>query len=388
MGQGVDLVSDIPFAVDFESESDSAPYVNGSPYSEYRKGERPTVKDPLRGLVHLQKVAVIGREAIAELADRPIVWVWDYIASAGLIVLLAAGPGCGKTTLLFLIIIARANRGAAVNVLGYAMTPAPDGRFIVVVEAEHSDESAARILRKSCTLLGVDESALERVILVARGNVRIGSPAWDDVERLIAAGLVSDIVLDTLARTAPSDANDEREQVEIFARVAAAIELAPTPEARPMCWTAAHTRKHEGAPSLDDVGGSTQRAGQADVVLLMAAERANDKLASVKVTFGKVREKCAEDWPEPVSYVVRRDSVEIVGEPAKDERPLETRITEHLRIFGPTTKSQLRTKLGRSMPDLEAAITTLFQARLIRKADIKTRTGTYPGFELREDGAS
>jgi len=397
------FVDDAPFACDFEPDNDAAD-VSGPevyPYADFREKQaerereavkdakgHPTAEDPLRGLVHLAKVAVVGRERISELADRPISWVWDYIATSGLIVLLAAGPGCGKTTLLFLLIVARANRGAPVKVLGYTMAPSPDGTFIVVVENEHSDESAARILRKSCALLHVDESALDRVILVARGNVRIGSPAWGDVETLIKAGLVSDIVLDTLARTAPSDANDEREQVEVFSRIAQAIELAPSPDKRPMCWTAAHTRKHEGAPSLDDVGGSTQRAGQADVVLLLGAQRTADKLSSVKLVFAKVREKDAEDWPEPVEYVVQKSGVVVVDAPESDDRPLEQRILEHLELFGPCTKTQIGKKLGRSKADLEPAITTLFQERRIKTDEVKHGNRTYPGFAVRKDGAA
>lgn len=382
--------ADVPFACDLDETPDNE---NGTPYSQYRghqqelEAAKPTAAEPLRGLMHLAKVAVVGRDRIVELADRPIVWLWEHIATAGVIVLLAAGPGCGKTTLLFMIIVARANRGKAIKVLTHEVSPAPDGTYIVVIENEHSDESASRILRKSCDLLGVDDIALDRIILVARGNVRIGSPAWGDVEKLIAAGLVSDVVLDTLARTAPSEANDEREQVEVFSRIAQAIERAPSPATRPTCWTAAHTRKHEGMPTLDDVGGSTQRAGQADVVLLMGVERSGDKLASVKAAFGKVREKDAEDWPAPVTYVVKRTGIVIADAPEQDDRPLETRITEYLRLFGPTTKTQLRKKLGRSLPDLETAISNLFHARLIRTADIKTRTGLYPGFELIPDGA-
>lgn len=347
-------------------------------------GPGPAPEEPLRGLTHLSKVAVVGREAIVALAERPIVWMWEHIATSGLVVLLAAGVGCGKTTLLFMLIIARATRGAPIKILGYEVIPASESQFIVIIENEHSDESASRILVRTCSRLGVDTSALDRIILVARGSVRIGSPEWGDVEKLIAAGLVSDVVLDTLARTAPSDANDEREQVEVYERIAQSIERAPSAASRPGFWVAAHTRKVDGLPTLNDVSGSTQRAGQADVVLLMGAERMGDKIANVKVAFGKVREKDAEDWPEPVSYVVRRDVVEVLGEPAKDERPTEVRIAEHLRLFGPATKSQLRKKLGCGAEILEPALTALFAAKHIRTTDIKTRTGTYSGFELRE----
>jgi hypothetical protein len=339
--------------------------------------------------LHLSKVAVVGSQAIGELADRPIVWIWEFIATAGLVVLLAAGPGSGKTTLLFLLMVARANRGAPVKILGYEVIAAQDGRFIVIIENEHSDESAARILRKSCRLLGVAESALDRIILVARGNVRISSPEWQDVERLVAAGLVSDIMLDTLARTSPrgADGNDEGEQVEVFEILAGTIQKAPSAETRPTIWTGAHTRKVDGMPSLADVSGSAQRSGQADVVLLMGAERSGDKVASVKVAFGKVREKDAEDWPEPVSYVVKRDRVTLVDAPEEDGRPMEQRIASMLES-GPQTKSALADKLGCGHTDktLEDAISNLFAARQLTKVPVKIRGKSYQAFALRNLG--
>lgn len=345
----------------------------------------PTPDDPLRGLERLASIAVVGRDRLVELAERPVVWLWDDIATAGLTILLAAGPGSGKTTLLFLLATARASRGAAVRVLGREVSPAPPGRYIVVIENEHSDESAARILRKSCRLQGIDEAALDAFILVARGNVRIGSDVWGDVERLIAAGLVSDIILDTLARCSPvgADPNAEQEQVEVFARIAQAIERAPTADARPTVWTAAHTRKVEGLPSLDDVSGSTQRAGQADVVILMGAQRTGNRVTSVKVAFGKVREKDAEDWPEPVEYTVRRDRVVLLDAQEDDERPLEDRILGRLAA-GPQTKTALADKLGRSRADLEPAITALFDTRRIRTTEISVRGRTHKAFALAE----
>jgi hypothetical protein len=344
----------------------------------------PTADDPLRGLEHLSKVAVVGRDRIVELADRPIVWLWENIATAGLTVLLAAGPGSGKTTLLFLLIAARLNMGEPVKVLGCEVAPAPPGKWIVVIENEHSDESSARILRKSLRLLELAEDALDRVILVARGSVKIGGPAWGDVERLIAAGLVSDVILDTLARCAPKDddSNDEGAQVAVFDRIAQSIELAPSADARPTFWVAAHLRKCEGVPTLNDVSGSTQRAGQADVVLLMGAHRTGQRVTSVTCAFGKVREKDAEDWPPPVEYSVRKSGVVLTDAPAEDDRPLEERILDRLKL-GPETKSALKRKLGRSDEDVEAAITTLFGEHRISSTTVTIRGVERKAFCLR-----
>jgi hypothetical protein len=325
----------------------------------------------------------MGRKALTELADRPIVWLWENIATAGLTVLLAAGPGSGKTTLLFLLIAARANDAAPVSVLGHPVAPAPKGRWIVIIENEHSDESAARILRKSCKLQGVSEDALDRVILVARGSVKIGDPAWTDVEKLIAAGLVSDVVLDTLARCAPAndDSNDEAAQVAVFDRIAQSIELAPTADARPTFWVAAHLRKCEGIPTLADVSGSTQRAGQADVVLLMGATRTGQVVTSVTCAFGKVREKDAEDWPQPVEYVVRKSGVILTDAPTEDARPLEDRIIDRLKL-GKETKSGLKRKLGRSDADIESALTVLFGSHRITTATVTVKGVERKAFAL------
>jgi hypothetical protein len=355
---------------------------------EQSEPEVPTAADPLRGLEYLSKVAVVGRQRLVELAERPVVWLWDQIATAGLTVLLAAGPGSGKTTLLFLLIAARANRGEPVRVLGRTMAPAPRGRYIVVIENEHSDESSARILRKSCARLGLDEEALEAFILVARQGVRIGSAEWQDVERLIAAGLVSDVVLDTLASSAPSalgDSNDETEQVATFDIIRRAINRAPSPDAWPTFWLAVHTRKCDGMPTMNDVAGSTQRAGQADVVLLMGAERSGDKVTAVKVAFGKVREKDAEDYPEPVTYTVTRSGVTVHDAPEDDGGPLEGRILAALAT-GAKTKTKLGTLLGRSGADIDAALTVLFGEHRIESVQLKVKGQPRKHFALRTKG--
>jgi hypothetical protein len=344
----------------------------------------PTAAEPMRGLVHLPKVAIVGRDRILELANRPVVWIWDYITTAGVIILLAAGAGSGKTTLLFLIIIARANRGPAVSVLGHVVTPSALSRRIVVIENEHSDESASRILVKSSHLLGVADNALDSLILVARSSVRIGSPEWQDVERLIRAGLVSDIALDTLARVSPeSDANDEGDQVAIFDRIARAIEMAPAAEARPTVWVAAHIRKCDGMPTLNDVSGSNQRAGQPDVVILMGANRTAGRVTSVTAVFGKVREKDPEDWPRPVNYTVNKTNVTMAGSDKQDDDlPLVERVFARLQL-GPRTANALATELSRNKTDVNAALTALLEAGRIERTPIDVRGRIYKGFKVR-----
>ena len=336
---------------------------------------KPSAASPLAGLPELAKVAVLGAARIRELASRPVVYLWRDIAIAGIITVIAGGAGSGKTTLLFLVLAARLMRGEPVKVLGREITPIPAGKYIVLVEGEHSDTSASRKLVRSCQLLGVDESALDRVILVARRAVRIGSPAWQDVEKLIAAGLVSDVALDTLARVAPGEENSEAAQVAIFDRLAQAVERAPDPETRPVVWVVAHKRKGEGV-DLDDVAGSMQRVGQADTVLMVVAERSDGRVTASKVTFSKLRED-PEEWPAPVTYVVKKDAVVTVDAPEQDDRALEVRILERIDAFGPQTAGQLRKELGRNDPDVQAAISTLYAAREIQSTTITIRGREY-----------
>jgi AAA domain len=361
---------------------------DGTPHSKYKAEQKaaelgPTATDPLRGLEHLAKVAVLGRERIRELAVAPPRFVWDPIAVAGTIVLLAAGPGEGKTTLLFLILAARLNMGEPVFVLGRRVQPAPAGTWLVLIEGEHAESSAARKLLRSMALLGVDDRALDRVILVARKAVRLGSPEWGDIVKLVAAGVVSDIAIDTVARVAPSDSDSEREQTAIFDQVAQAIDAAPSDETKPMVWACAHTRKNGRTGDVSDVAGSVQRTGQADSVLMLAGEKVEGRTVATKVTFAKLREE-PDEYPLPVTFSITADAVRMNATRDGDERPLEVRITEQLHL-GPKTKNALASTLGRAWGDLDPAISNLFSERRITATTVTVRGRQHKAFALRND---
>ncbi len=268
----------------------------------------PTSADPMRGLVHLAKVALLGRANILEQASRPVTYIWQDIAVPATIVLLAGNSGDGKTTLLFLIVAARASVTDAVDLLGRRVTPAPAGHFIVILEGEHAEGSTCRKLVKSMAALAIDDAALDRVIVVARKAVHVGSPEWTDVVSLIRAGLVSDLVIDTVARVMPGDGSSEREQVALFDKVAQAIDAAPNVDDRPIVWAVAHTKKNGQTGELSDVSGSVQRVGQADSVLLLRAERGEDgRVLSSTVTFAKLRED-PDEYPAAASFSIVRDA--------------------------------------------------------------------------------
>jgi hypothetical protein len=349
--------------------------------------EQPTSDAPLRGLEALGAVAVVGREAVRALATLAVMYIWQDIAVAGTIVLIAGPPAEGKTTLLFLIFAARMNTGAPVTLLGRPIRPAPPGQYLVLIEGEHSDASTARKLAKSIRLLGIDDAGLDRVIIIARKAVRLHSPEWLDIGKMVAAGLVSDIAVDTIARVAPADANDEREQVAVFDEVARTIELAPEGQPKPAVWCNAHTRKNGTSGDLADVSGSAQRTGQADSVLMIKGEKVGGRTVATTVTFAKLRED-PDDFPMPVTFsIVMGD-----GEPRlivkrlqeADNQPLEARIIEHLRVHGPTTKNALSKGLKRNTATIDGAISALFDAKGIVSTTVTIRGRTEKAFGLRE----
>jgi hypothetical protein len=349
----------------------------------------PTATNPLAGLKHLGPIALVGRERMLAIAAIPISYAWEGIAVSETITVIAGPSGEGKTTLIFLLIGARLSR-APIVLLGHAVTPAPEGTFFVLIEGEHSEGSTVRLLVKSLALLGVPDAALDRIIVVARKSMLLGSPEWLDVVHLCGLGLVSDVAIDTLARVAPSDANDEREQVQIYGLMAQAIERAPADKPRPNVWALLHTRKGTTG-GLADVSGSVQRVGQADSVLMISAEKVGGQVVSSTVTFEKLKE-APDPYPAPVTFSILksdegklyiRTSTGEAGATVEDDRPLEARIVDVLR-GGPQTKAALAKTLGRSWQHVDGAISVLFDVRAIRTGPPK-KIGKkeYATFELR-----
>ena len=289
-----------------------------------------------------------------------------------------------STTLLFLVLAARMNIGEPIGLLGRIVTPAPKGQFTVLIEGEHGEASAARKIIRSFDLLGLDHAGLDRLILVARKAVRLDSPEWGDVVRLIEVGLVSDIAIDTVARVAPANPDSEQEQVAIFDLVARAIDKAPE-DLKPTAWPVMHTRKN-GTGGLEDVSGSAQRTGQADTVMMLRADKSNGKVASVEVVFEKLRE-APDDFPEPVTFTITRaaDGSHVldqgVSPQADKDRPIEARIIDVLKVR-PRTKSELSDVLKRSRKDIDEALTVLFEGKHIRTTTIKRQGQPRKAFEL------
>jgi hypothetical protein len=334
----------------------------------------PTKDDPFRGLVHLPAIALFGRERILKLAATPVEYLWKDIAVAGTVILIAGPPSEGKTTLLFLILAVRLSLGEPIKLLDRELKPANPAQFIVLIEGEHSESSTSRKIQKSLTIMGVDDAGLRRIIVVARKAVLVGSREWLDVELMIGAGLVSDIGIDTLARVAPAEANDETQQVAIFNQLAKAIERAPDGLDRPTVWAIAHTRKNgrDGKDAgLGEVSGSVQRVGQSDTVLIVRGEKVDGQTVSTTVKFEKLRED-PDDYPKPFTYsIVKGPDGQpcIAGVTKRDERPLEDRALDLMRCEA-RTKTWLGKQLNRSNSDIEVVITNLFDARAITSVKV------------------
>lgn len=340
----------------------------------------PCLTQPLRGLRRLAEIAVVGADRLEALAVAHVDFAWADVAVCGTIVLLAGGPSEGKTTLLFLILAARANTShIPVRLLDRPVQPAPHGQYLLLIEGEHSEASTARKLVQSIALMGVDRSAIGRVIIIARKSVTVGSPEWEEVTQLVAAGLISDIAIDTIARCSPADANDEQAQVAVFAALTRTIDAAPEGTVKPTVWLCAHVKKN-GTGALADVSGSAQRVGQSDSVLLVKGTKRGGRTVSSRVTFEKLRET-PEIYPAPVDFALVRDVVDgvmslqtSVADFAPDDtpaapqhfgQPLTQQVVALLQREGPMSRRSLRMRVRVGDDRLAQAIDTLERDRLI-----------------------
>lgn len=283
-------------------------------------------------LKKLREISLHGTE-ISEAADEPVDWLWKPYLVTGTLGLFGGDPGSGKTTLVFLAMACRARtRVSEVLFLGAPLKTAPVGKYIVIVEGEHRPSSAARKLRRVIRQLGLQEEEqeiFERVFLVTRKAVIVGDAHWKNIVKLVEAGLVSDVVLDTLASTtANTDSNKEQDQVQLFKKLADAIRLSPNQNSLTL-WLLAHMRKKastasEVGPGLQDVAGSVQRTGQVDTVAIVERRKPKGGSRYAVLNFVKLREEpddAGEEVREEVGYRLRGGTLELVG---LDGKPLRT----------------------------------------------------------------
>jgi hypothetical protein len=259
--------------------------------------KEPRLPPSLRG------IAIRGLLAIRKEADTPIYWVWEQIASRGSVVEFAGPPGGGKTTLQCFVFVGLA--AGMSELFGHKLAPVREGKVILYIQREQGPGSICRKLLAACQALGQEPSCLDSMVILARKSVLLGDARWQEIVEMIREGHIEHIGIDTLARFAPADGNDEKEQTDVFDRIVEAIEAGPV-DCKPTVWINLHaTAKREPTYTVADVMGSTARTGQADTVVLAFPNMEDARIQSVSLYFPKVRDLDAETVA-PVTYQWRK----------------------------------------------------------------------------------
>jgi hypothetical protein len=261
----------------------------------------------------LKATGISGAAAINALAAEPVPWLWRPFVVSGTIVLLAGSSFGGKTTLLFLLVLARAG-AVDVDFLGHPLQAAPPGQYVIFIEGEQSEKAAARKCARCARILQRHLPGFvipDRLIILAREQIKVGTMPWKRITTLVEQGLVSDIILDTIAATTNEKANDEQSQAGLFQKFVKVIRSSP-PTRPTTLWVAAHIRKPgnqrgTGLPPSDitihEVGGSVQRVAQSDSVLMVESFTKDGRVTHAKVSFSKLKEDPPDDEDvRPITY--------------------------------------------------------------------------------------
>jgi DNA polymerase III delta prime subunit len=298
--------------------------------------------------------------AANELVDE----AWQGILQRPHLALFGGPPGVGKTTLAAHLIVALANpTGKPVDVLGYRVTPVPEGSFVVLVEEENGRRSIAKKLADSCDAYGLPvRETIDRIVTIPRSGFRVnsgsrehdGSP-WYELRGRARDGLVGALFLDSWASTIRAESNSEEAQAEAAGWLRSFVELSGGPVV-----AVVHTRKGDPS-SLDDIAGSHQRAAAADVILLVTAEKEGGAVLSSKITFAKLRDSEGEH-PKPVSFSVARveghTRVALNGSARAEDMPAHERVFQCIQQ-GEKTRHQIRDALKMSGERVKQALDTL-----------------------------
>lgn len=337
------------------------------------------VKKVETNLERLKKAGITGQEQILALAEAPIDWVWEPYVVAGTTVIFGGGPGAGKTTFLTLLLVARA-ADHPIEFLGHMITPAEPGKWIVMIEPEQGEKSISRKLKRSCDLLGLPYSALDRIIVLCKQRVVVknNNALWNSTKLLIREGAVSDVLLDTIASTTEHKANDEQEQAALFHEINDAAR-APKDSTPPVIWIAAHTRKKGRGEVVDDeaadIGGSVQRQGQVDTVAVLQAKHNRDssEVSHVQIFFDKLREDPPKGQAGSLKFRIVESGIVVISDGRKSSPILKESIFKLLGESDLTASAiETKTKAG-----TRAVLKALDE--LVKEKRVKSGPGTYHG---------
>jgi len=335
-------------------------------------------KDPKLVLEQFLEIAATGDDLIAA-ANEPVDWVWKPYVASGSICLIGGNTTGGKTTFIFLLLAGRlADR--PIDFLDHPLAPAHRDQYVVIIEPEHSRGSASRKLKKSARLLGLDYEKISKRLLVVSGSnaLIVGDARWRQLCQLVAAGMVSDILLDTIASTTKEKANEEQDQIVLFGKLRLSIESAPAERPPPVVWVLAHKRKGKNDDNDDEidvaaVSGSLQRAAQSNTILMIRSNRRDHRITSATCFFLKTKEEPLEGFKDtdhiPKTFVVTHDRFQLLGKKT-EVKPLPIRILELLsQVPEGMTLKAISERLTRSRGDVKTALSGLVAEKKVRRGD-------------------
>jgi energy-coupling factor transporter ATP-binding protein EcfA2 len=350
----------------------------------------------------LARLAITGYDASRRVIREPIAWTWRGIIARTHAVEICGQTGSGKSTFTTLLAVAVANpTSTPVALLGHEVTPAPEGQRVLIVNEENSRQSAVALIDRAIEILALPaRETWARIVLVSRGNVaahwiedndddtseddertdedrdravraRLHDPstAWEAIIAAAYAGAWAFIVLDTRAKILRlGETNSEDAQADASRMLTQLVE-----SARCAVAVASHTRKGATGDDLDDVSGSAQRAGGADVIILASAERTKGKVTATKLVVAKLRDSDGDEHPEPMRFTVAKiaGAWKLTTEASDDDKdPAHERIYRHLRdAQAEQSNNDIRRALGLSGATVREAIKMLRAARRVKSRE-------------------